>query len=337
MWPRRAALAALLLAGGCGGLPKREPFPIGLFNVSDPSALARVREAGFDHVFPTGTPAQEQSVALEAGRRGMRVVASPSVALGPDRVKRWPVAAWYLLDEPDVNNVSPGRMSDISKAVRGWDPRPQTFTVGRGSEARAYGAIGDVLMLDWYPVPHLPLESVADQIDAALRELPAGKPLWFVVQAFDWREDALKTGRFPSYAEIRFTSWLAILHGAKGLFFFRFPRPGGKTLLDFPEDWRSLELASRELRSFQPVLESGSPAALPFSPRPRGLEAKCWAFRGRRFVVVLNRESADYYRLPAELLGPSWKVVSGDKGLLKAAHGGWYVRSYQVLVFEGPA
>lgn len=339
MWSR-ALPAALLLAGGCAGAP-RERFPIGLFNVEDPAALIRVRDAGFDHVFPVGTPAQQTAVSLEAARQGLKVVASPAVTRDAAEVRRWPVAAWYLQDEPDVNKVSPERLKAVAASVRAWDPRAQTFTVGQGKEAGPYGAIGDIFMLDWYPVPHLALDSVADQIDAAVSLLPAGKPLWFVVQAFDWRDDNNKIGRFPTHEEIRFMSWLAVMHGAKGLWYFRFPRPGGKTLFDYPGMWSAVELVSRELKRFQPVLELGKPAPLPFSPSPGGLEAKSWTHDGRQFVLVLNRRKGSYFKLPDELLKPGWTLVgepeAGVKDRLKAAHGAWYVRSYQVLIFERPS
>lgn len=338
MWPRRAAFAWLLLAGGCAGAP-RETFPIGLFNVGDPAQLARVREAGFDHVFAIGAPERENAVALEAGRLGMKVVASPMGGRDAAAVKRWPVAAWYLEDEPDVNKVSPDRLREKGERVRAWDARPQTFTVGQGSEAARYGGIGDVFMLDWYPVPHLALDGVADQIDAAARVLPKGKPLWFVVQAFDWRDDARRVGRFPEETEMRFMSWLAILHGAKGLFFFRFPMPGGKTLFDAPERWAAVAGVARELKAFQPVLAGGTPAPVPFASG--GLEAKCWRRGGRSFVLVLNRRTDAYFKLPDELLKAGWTLFSEPradvKERLKAAHGAWYVRSHQVLLFEGPA
>lgn len=341
MWPRRAALAGLLLSGGCSGAGRRDAFPIGLYNVDDPAALKRIGEAGFDHVFPAGTPAQEDAVAREARRLGMRVVASPNTALDASRVKDWPMAAWYLMDEPDVNKITPERMRDLSGKVRAWDPRPQTFVVGQGSEAERYGAIADIFMLDWYPVPHLALDSVADQVDAAVRALPEGKPLWFVVQAFDWRDDHHAVGRFPTHGEIRFMSWLAIMHGAKGLFFFRFPRPDGKTLFDFPEFWGSVELVARELKSFQPILEKGALAPLPFTPKPGGVEARCWRFRGARYALVLNRKKKEYLRVPPELLTPEWKLVGEPerdaKELLVARNGSWYLRSFHVLLFRGPA
>jgi len=336
MW-RRAALASLLAAGGCAGAP-RERFPIGLFNVSDPEHLGRIGEAGFDHVFPTGSTEQAHKVAMEAGRRGMKVLAAPAV--DSKDVNRWPAAAWYLQDEPDVNKVSPEKLREIAATVREWDSRPQTFTVGQGSEAGPYGAIGDIFMLDWYPVPHLALDSVAVEIDKATLLLPKGKPLWFVVQAFDWRDDNRKIGRFPTYQEVRFMSWLAILHGAKGLFFFRFPKPDGRTLFDEPDHWRAVELVARELKSFQPVLERGAPASLPYVPSNE-LEAKSWRFGGKQFVLVINRSRTRYFKLADELLKPEWRLFAEPgadvKDRLKAADGAWYVKSYQVFIFERPS
>lgn len=344
MWPRTAALAALVFACGCsGGRVRREAFPIGLFNVNDPALLKRVREAGFDHVFAVGTPEQIDAVAREARRQGLQVVAAADTSLDAATVKRWPLAAWYLQDEPDVNNVSPEQLEAVARRVRAWDPRPQTFTVGSGSEAGRYGAVADIFMLDWYPVPHLALDSVADQIDTAVRYLPKGKPLWFVVQAFDWRDDNPKNpiGRFPKHEEIRFMSWLAIMHGAKGLFFFRLLRPNQTTLFEFPEFWGAVERVSRELKSFQPVLKGGAPSRLPFSPHPHGVEAKSWTFRGRRYVVVLNRKKTFALKLPDELLQPQWRPFFEPgrdvKDLLKPQHGAWYVKPYQVLVFAGPS
>ncbi len=133
-------------------------------------------------------------------------------------------------------------------------------------------------------------------------------------------------------------SWLAVMHGAKGLWYFRFPKPEGKTLFDFPDQWSALELVARELKRFQPVLELGEAAPLPFSPRPGGLESKSWRYDGRQFVLVLNRKRESYFKLPDELLVPGWRLVGEPeaevKDRLKAAHGAWYVRSYQVLLFE---
>ena len=199
-------------------------------------------------------------------------------------------------------------------------------------------------MVDWYPVPHLKLDSVADQADAAVRALPAGKPLWMVLQAFDWMEEPQRDpskpriGRFPTHAEIRLMSYLSILHGAKGLFYFRLQRSGGGTLLDEPELWQAVSRVTRELKSLQPILEGGAAVPLPFPPNPDSVEARAWRYRGRTYVIVLNRKDDISQRIPEELLNPRWRPLfeprRDPKDLLPKVGDAWYLPPHRVLVFE---
>ena len=247
MWPRRATAIAAALALGGSACSRRasapDSFPIGLYNISDPGPLAQLKEDGFDAFFATPEhPEGFTALSRSALSLGMTMIASPSSLLeGHVDPKAWPLLAWYLQDEPDVNRVSPEALRALSVKVAAKDSRPQTFVIGSADAAPTYASIGDALMLDWYPVPHLPLDSVADQIDKTLEALAPGKPLWFVVQAVDWREEVQRdpkkprVGRFPEEAEIRFMSYLAVMHGAGGLFYFRLVRPDGKSLLELPE------------------------------------------------------------------------------------------------------
>src|SRR6185369_1633743 len=95
----------------------------------------------------------------EAGRSGLRIVAPPDLFLNAASLstKDWPIDAWHLQDEPDVANTPVPVLESRARRVKEWDPtRPDALVIGQGGAARKYGAIGDILMLDWYPVPHLP-------------------------------------------------------------------------------------------------------------------------------------------------------------------------------------
>ncbi|MBI5210970.1 MAG: hypothetical protein HY927_13455 [Elusimicrobia bacterium] len=345
----KTALLAGFFAAGCATMRDADPqaalrrFPIGIYNVSDPGLLPSLKENGFDTFMAVADGDGQERLAKAARRHGMRMVLSPGPALeGPaGATKGWPILAWYLQDEPDVNKVSPETLAERSERVRGRDPgRLRTFVVGSGAAAAKYGSIGDVLMLDWYPVPHRPLETVEEQIELAARSLPKGKPLWMVVQAFDWREDASKpaVGRFPTHEEIRFMSYLSILSGAKGLFYFRLQKPGGKTLLDYPELWQALTKVTREIKLLQPVLENGRLAPLPFQPTWDGPRAMAWRFRGRDYLVIANRKKTVYQRVPDELLLPEWRPLFSQRRdareFLSPIGKGFYLRPHQVLVLE---
>lgn len=344
---RGLAALGLLVAAACApgrradGLPS---FPIGLYTAQDPAELPRIKEGGFDHVIVSAKPEDLPAFVERARALGMGAIPVPDAAMRRPELaaRRWPVAAWYLQDEPEVNRVTPAALEKKSAELRAFDPRsPQVFVIGISSAAKDYGHVADALLLDWYPVPHLPLETVAQQIDEAKRLLPPGKPLWFVVQAFDWRDDPPRVpgrsiGRFPDHHEIRFMSWTAVIHGAEGLFYFRLHRPNGATLWEFPELWQAVERVSLEMKAMKPVIVGGKP--LPPPVGGEAIESRAWRWRGRTYVVLANRRRIESAPVPAEYLRPHWRPLfearRDQRELLVCRSEACSLRPYQVLVLE---
>jgi len=261
-----------------------------------------------------------------------------------DMAKSWPVAGWYLVDEPDVQKWPAEKLAEVEKQVKAWSPRQSTtFVIGESSPSTKYGHIGDILMLDWYPVPHLPLASIGDHIAYARQNIPEGKPLWAVVQAFDWRDSKQRDpkkpriGRFPTHHEIRFMSYDSIINGATGIFFYRLSKPGGRTLFDVPEEFQAVTRVVRELKSIKPILERGRPLPLPVKLEDEGLQAKAWRHRGRDFIILVNRSSVPR-AVPDELLAPRWRpffeLRRDPREALLEHDDAWHLRPFQVLVLQ---
>ncbi len=340
-----ASLACSRTSGGPRAALTR--FPIGIYGVNEPKHLARLKEDGFDsfHTYASD-PLLLASLAKEAKRQGMRMVIYPDKVreADPALTRNWPVDAWYLLDEPDVVKMSSAALQALSDKTRAWDPvRPQTFVIGQGAPAKVYGGVGDILMMDWYPVPHKPTDSVADQIDLVMAAIPKGKPFWMVLQAYDWADEVTdpvkrKGLRFPDHFEIRFMSYISVLHGARGLFYFTLAKQG-KTLFEYPELWQAVARVSREMKAMQPIFERGTPMRLPFAPDVN-LVARAWRYHGRDYVVILNRRKMFQQKVPDALLSREWRPLAEDRrdprDLLKSAYGAWYLKPYQVMVFESP-
>lgn len=343
-------LACGLLSCACGRpIDSKRRFPVGIYGVTAVQQLAQLKQLGFDSIQTSeGNPALLSHLANEAKRLSMDMVLYPDAVKGSTfsaTARHWPVGGWYLVDEPDVANWSAERLAKLNAENKAWSPKQSTtFVIGQGLAAQRYGRIGDIVMLDWYPVPHLPLESVADQIDTAYQNMPLDKPLWAVLQAFDWRDapqrDAgkVRIGRFPYFDEIRFMSYAAIVHNAKGIYYYTLSKPGGQTLFDVPEQFQALYRVASEMKAMQPILEQGKRVAPPFEIRATGLEAQGWHYRGRDYVIILNRRKDAMLRVPEELLDMKWRPLFETrrytKELLTAAQGGWYLKPYQVMVFE---
>ena len=306
---RRAPWAPLCIGvlAACSGSGSRTAltrFPLGIYGIADPKLLSAVSDSGFDSFFAEAQDAEDsRRLALEAERLGMRMLKRPYA-----------------------------RQDQSSRA--GDSDHPQIVVATEGLGARQFSADDDALLLDWRPGPRLKPDYLADEIDTAYKFLPSGKPLWMVVQAFDREETARpRTSRVPDHAEMRFMSWLSIVHGAKGLFYFK-----GGTLLEEPELWQAVSRVSREIKSFQPILEGGRPIAGPLPPAADGLEAKAWRYRGRDYVVIVNRSPSATAKLPREFLQPEWRALfelrRDPKDVLESDGPSGRLRPYQVIILE---
>ncbi len=342
---RRALVAlTLLLAAACG--PKPAEFPVGFYGVSTPADADLLAAHGYDAVQTYETdPAKVAAMARAARRNGQLLLATPFGVMG----STWPVrdyrgTVWYLQDEPDVSGVSDAELAARDKKVRAWDPASKSaFVVGSGSAAADYPGAGDDLMVDWYPVPHLPLESVGEQV--RLTKAAAGKRrTWAVLQAFNWKDfpqrDPKKPriGRFPDMAEIRFMSYDAVVNGAQGIWYFTYSTATGTNLAQTPELMFAVDWTARELRAMAPIFARGRPIPPPFAPVPGENQARAWTYHGRDYVVLVNPNAGKDCSVDPELLKATWRplfeVRRDPRELLRRVGGLYFLRQHQVLVLE---
>jgi hypothetical protein len=78
-------------------------------------------------------------------------------------------------------------------------------------------------MLDQYPVPNMPMTWLSDSMDEAAGYVGRNR-LQSVIQAFGG-EQYSSSGwpRLPTFAEMNCLSFLSIIHGSRGLYFYTFP------------------------------------------------------------------------------------------------------------------
>jgi hypothetical protein len=256
-----------------------------------------------------------------------------------EQAKSWPVLAWYLVDEPDVKQWSRERVTQLHQQAKlAFPNHSTTLVIGQGKTKIPFYDIPDAMMVDWYPVPHLPLTSFGNQVRYTQEEMKkAGvqtHPLWGVVQIFDWknfkqyRPDNDRIGRFPTEDEIRFMSYDGILNGATGLFYFIFTHQGDILPKSAPQYWKQVRAVTRQLAQFRPVLEQGTPIENPF-PISAPLVMKSWQYKRQRYSVLLNT-SAQEYPLPPELTNTPFHFLLGHKHPTQMS-------PYSVLLFRQKA
>lgn len=224
-----------------------EKFPIGLYG-AEIDALERIRDAGFNAVQSYRHDPGFAVEFLGACRRlGLACLLSPPwdpEGVGPflealrrqgaltqeDRV--W----FYLNDEPELRSVPPETIARVREMiVRAYPGRRSATAMVRPYMIPRYKDSVEIFMMDQYPVPHMPLTWLSDSIDEAVSHLGAGR-VWAVIQAFGGGRHALEGWtRRPTREEMRALSYLALAHGARGLFFFSYPEVAGD-----PRAWEDL-------------------------------------------------------------------------------------------------
>ena len=202
-------------------------FPIGMFDAR-PKGFPELKAAGFNSVL-IGT---DSKILKAAERNGLKAIIShkkmrdAEFSLLARSASRSPsFLGWYIEDEAEGRGVSPAAIWWKTASTRRFPPSHFTsLALLRSSLARYYGDAVDVVMVDPYPIPTQPLTWVSDSIEDVHRQLGPQKPVWAIIQAFSWgleRHYAKdKPGRFPTLAEERAMTYLAIVHGAQGIIFF---------------------------------------------------------------------------------------------------------------------
>ncbi len=340
MW---AKTAFLTLLWACSSVAYAGEFPVCMYGVNDPQDVPTLKKAGFS-CFQTyrREPELLNQLAEAAQKEGMKTLFYPWKMLDENKfvqeAQNWPVLAWYLVDEPDVARWSRERVAKShTRSKEAFPNHPTAIVVGQGKTAVPFYDLSDVFMVDWYPVPHLPLTSLGDQVALARAEIQKtdrpDKPLWAVVQLFDWKEykqyrpDNDRIGRFPTQEELRFMSYDSIMNGATGLFYFIFTTNGNPLPSAQPEYWARIVPVTQEISSFRPVLEGGKVVKNPVSAAKAGaLELKTWKYAGDKYTLVLNpTDSAQ--PVPEKLLKKKYAPMFGvAKTTQIPAYGVWILQ-----------
>lgn len=186
---------------------------------------------------------------------------------GEDALNRWVaktlgkhpgLAGFYTADERTVEMVP--KVFRQHRELRRSAPGTADYAVlGNGWQDQApfWRDAADVLGLDPYPVVkpgddnHLAMAGEWTRIgqDAVM----GARPLWMVMQYFPISKQA----GWPTREQLRQMSWMSIIEGAKGLFYWSFGAKGLAWVKDEKERlqrWQDLVVVTKEIKALEPVL-----------------------------------------------------------------------------------
>jgi hypothetical protein len=196
-----------------------------------------------------------------------REIEYPAARQGEDELNRWVartlgahpgLAGFYVMDEQSAEMVP--IVFRQHRALAAAAPGSVTYGVlGDGKEGQAplWRDALDVMGLDPYPIVKPPgqndLAMVGEWTRLGQDAVKRSRPVWMVLQYFP----LTAAGGWPTEAELRTMSWMAIVEGARGLLYWSFGEKGLAWVKDpraREQKWAELVRVTKEIKALEPVL-----------------------------------------------------------------------------------
>lgn len=257
--------------------------------------------------------------------------------LGPNPA----LAGWYTADERTADEAP--RVFDQYTMLRANDADGVTFVAQNAPhELERWRDVVDVVGVDPYPIVNVPegalspLERLTDWVEQAQASVERSRPVWAVIQFFRFGSN----GHWPTYDELRAMSYMAIVAGAKGLFYWSFGA-GGLAYVTDPvlkeEYWLRLVRLTREIKALEPALLSPDAPELLEAHAPEGaIRVLAKQVGNTRYLIAVNntpqRLTASFTLAAAA--GHIEAIGEGRSGVLNATSFFDFFGPYAVHVYK---
>jgi hypothetical protein len=165
---------------------------------------------------------------------------------------------FYVNDEPGIHSFNAATAEDIQHIIKERFPAFATnMAIVRPQVIPFYEAGADYFMLDLYPIPNMPMTWLSDSMDEAAAYVGRDR-LQSVIQAFGG-EKYSSSGwpRLPAFEEMNCLTFLSIIHGSRGVYFFTYPEIAATAL--GREDIKRVVRRLNSLRSWLKVHNDEEP------------------------------------------------------------------------------
>lgn len=241
-------------------------FPIGMYHVPTEADYKLLAENGFNAVQGTASHdldifktrldwAQKYGLAVDVPLY-LNAKVKENLPNSLEKVQRFAahpaVLSWKIFDEPHIK-ADGGPATEIPatyRALKAADPnRPIELTLNSTATQQFWSHFCDIVQPDCYPLPRFPLTLVSDMAGNAGKLIQPWQNMSFVLQC-GWVPDLSNQ---PTPAQARSMAYLALINGAKGIWWYSMYDPGWnltKTPL-----WPHLKTINAEIQQLsQPIM-----------------------------------------------------------------------------------
>jgi len=191
---------------------------------------------------------------------------------------------WKIIDEPDLRPGMPEQVAEAYITLKAADPaHPIELTLCQPPGFGYWANFCDIMQVDPYPIPRQPLTMVSDWVDTAMAGLEPWQNLTAVLQS-GWTHTPFNQ---PTPEQTRCMVYLALIHGAKGIFWYSFRDPGWR--LEETPLWEHFPAINAEtLELSRPVmLGEAAPDVKVTSPEDV-VHWRAWRHEGKVYLMLAN-------------------------------------------------
>ncbi len=194
------------------------------------------------------------------------------------------VLCWKIIDEPDIRPNITDEVPDAYAALRAADPvHPIELTLCQPPGFSYWANFCDIMQVDPYPIPRYPLTMVSDWVDTATAGLEPWQNLTAVLQC-GWTHHPFNQ---PTPEQARCMVYLALIHGAKGIFWYSFRDPGWR--LEETPLWEHFPAINAEtLELSRPVMSGEPDAQVKVSSPDDVVHWRAWRYDGKTWLLLAN-------------------------------------------------
>jgi len=309
-------------------------FPVGLYHVYTLEQMRQIRAQGFNCIQTWAgdldTFERQMDWAREAGLMGFTVTKmarNDRLATLVRRLKGHPAnLMWDLVDEPAIRNITPQQVQEKADIIRSIDPkRPIKISFADRDRAVEYRNCLDIVACHVYPMPGGKVTAVREAMQKLSSSSGAAVPCHFTPQAWMSPNDLRR--REQTVAQTRAMTYLAIIHGAKGLYYYSFIDHGTWDLRQHPRLWSTFKGLTWEIETLSRPLLRGRRVTDMVASSP-AVDFAAWDYGGHRYVIAVNTsDEAVEARLEApafgaltatEMFEPERPAVRGDSEFCKS-------------------
>ena len=208
------------------------------------------------------------------------------------------ILSWDVVDEPAIRNITPAKIQPCVEQLRNYNTgRPLRISFSDPTAVKNYQQCCDMPAVHKYVLPFDGLAAMGKVVRGVVKDSAPGQSPQITLQSWvHWYDE---TQRPQTAAQTRSIAYIALVNGAKGLWWYHFP-----TAYRIPHVWGTLMLLNSELYELEDVILG---KRTPLASSADAVEAAVFTNGSRTIVIAVNTAKAE---TAAELSGIPGKELT---------------------------